>query len=367
MSGENVFLVTGATGLVGRGVLRRLLKAEPDARAYVIVRDELRWRATATAMFGSLASRITPVHGDLTIRGLAIDYSVRRNVTREVTGIIHAGADTCFSRSLPESRLTNTEGTREMLSLARVCGRSRRFVYLSTAYVSGRRCGLIEERDNGASNGWVNAYERSKYEAEQMVRKSANDWVIFRPSTIVCDSRDGSVSQINAVHRALRIYHRGLAAMMPGRPADMLDVVTADYVNDAVARVAFDPRASRRTLHLCAGSGAITIGELLDSAYELWAMDPLWKKKGVERAILTDLETYRLFERSVVETGDQRLASILSSLSHFIPQLALSKRFDTRVADALTGSPAPVVSTYWKQMITHLMANNWRCVTEAAA
>jgi len=367
MSDENVLLITGATGLIGNGVLRRILTAEPDSRAFVVVRDELAWRSSAQARLGTLASRITPVHGDLTVRGLGLDYNVRRRITREVTGIVHSGADTCFSKSLPEARLTNTEGTREMLSLARVCGRSRRFVYVSTAYVSGRRCGLIEERDNGCADGWVNAYERSKYEAEALVRKSDIDWVIFRPSTIVCDSRNGSVSQINAVHRALRIYHRGLAAMMPGTPADLLDVVTADYVNDSVARCSFDRRASRRTLHLCAGDGAITVGELLDSAYELWARDPIWKKKGVERAILTDLDTYNLFARSVTETGDARLASILSSLSHFIPQLALSKRFDTRVADALVGSAAPVVATYWKQMIAHLMVNNWRCVTEAAA
>lgn len=367
MSHENVFLVTGATGLIGGGVLRRILTAEPDSRAFVMVRDEIRWRANARARFGSLDSRITPVHADLKVRGLGLDYNVRRRLTREVTGVIHAGADTCFSRSLPESRLTNSEGTREMLTLARVCGRSRRFVYLSTAYVAGRKCGLIEERENGTACGWVNAYERSKYEAEAMVRKADFDWVIFRPSTIVCDSHDGTVSQINAVHRALRIYHRGLAAMMPGAPGDLLDVVTADYVNDAVARVAFDPAASKTTLHLCAGAGSISIGDLLDSAYELWSRDPLWKKKGVERAVLTDLDTYELFSRSVIETGDARLAAILSSLSHFIPQLALSKRFDTRVADALVGSAAPVVATYWKHMITHLMANNWRCVTEAAA
>ena len=65
--------------------------------------------------------------------------------------------------------------------------------------------------------------------------------------------------------------------------------------------------------------------------------------------------------------GDARLGAILSSQSHFIPQLALSKRFDTRIADAMVGSPAQVVATYWKQMIAHLMVNNWRCVTEAAA
>ncbi len=367
MSESNVFLVTGATGLVGGGVLRRLLEAEPESRAYVIVRDELRWRSTALAAFAHIAPRITPIHGDLTARGLGLDYNERRRLTREVTGVIHAGADTCFSKPLPEARLSNTEGTREILALARVCGKSRRFVHVSTAYVAGRNCGLIRERDNGTAAGWVNSYERSKYEAEALVRKSDFDWMILRPSTIACDSRDGVVSQINAVHRALRIYHRGLASMMPANPADGLDMVPADYVNDAIALLAFDPRASRRTVHLCAGKGAMSIGNLLDSAYELWEKDPVWKKKGIERVAMTDLETYDIFARSVIETGDQRLASILSSMSHFIPQLAMSKRFDTTIADALLGHPAPAVSTYWNQMVMHLISTNWRCVTEAAA
>ena len=224
MNDNNVFLVTGATGLLGGGVLRRVLEAEPGSRAYVMVRDELRWRSTGHAKFAHLASRIIPIRGDLTLRGLGLDYNVRRRLTREVTGVIHSGADICFSRSLADARLVNTEGTREMLALARVCGKSRRFVHVSTAYVAGRNCGSITERDNGSSAGWVNSYERSKYEAELLVRKSDFDWMILRPSTVVCDSTDGSVTQINAVHRALRIYHRGLASMMPANASDDLDM-----------------------------------------------------------------------------------------------------------------------------------------------
>ena len=101
------------------------------------------------------------------------------------------------------------------------------------------------------------------------------------------------------------------------------------------------------------------LGDLLDSAYESWARDPLWRKRGVERAVLTDLATYSLFTDSVIETGDQRLASILQSLSHFVPQLALPKRFDTSFADALTGGPAPAVHTYWTRMLEQLVAINW--------
>jgi len=362
---ETVF-VTGATGLVGGGVLKRMLGGDPQLRAYVLVRDELRWRA-ASRRLGSLADRVVPVQGDLTARRLGIEYWTRHRLAREVTMIVHAAADTSFSRPLAQARLSNAEGTREMLSLARHCGGLRRFAHVSTAFVAGRQVGMIRERDNGNAEGWVNSYERSKYDAEALVRDSGVDWVIFRPSTIVCTGVEGSIPQINAVHRALRVYHRGLAAMMPGARSDLLDVVTADYVNDSIARVTVNPSAARKTLHLCAGRGALPLGELVDGAYELWARDPIWRNRGIEKAVLTDLETYTLFANSVIETGDARLGAVLSCLSHFIPQLALSKQFDTTVADKLNGCTAPPVRSYWSAMLTQLLNGNWGVAPEEAA
>ncbi|MBA3343381.1 MAG: SDR family oxidoreductase [Gemmatimonadaceae bacterium] len=366
MTDHDTVLVTGATGLVGGGILMRMLRANPRLRAFVLVRDEIGWHA-ASHRLGNLAERIVPVRGDMTVVGLGLEDGARRRLAEEVTMIVHAAADTSFSRPLDQARLANTQGTRELLSLSRICGGLRRFAYVSTAFVAGRHRGLIREMDNGPAEGWVNSYEQSKYEAEALVRASAADWVIFRPSTIVCRGVEGSIPQINAVHRALRVYYRGLAAMMPGGREDLLDLVTADYVNDAIARVTLDPRASRRTLHLCAGSAALPLGELVDTAYELWARDPMWRKRGIEKAVLTDLATYTLFANAVIETGDARLGAVLSSLSHFIPQLALSKQFDTTVADRLVGCAAPEVRTYWSAMLAHLLAGNWGVVSERAA
>jgi len=365
MNTREVVFVTGATGLVGCGMLERMLELDDDMRALALVRNENGW-ASLSARLGHLAARVTPVTGDLTNRGLGLDYEARRVLARQVTSIVHAAADTSFSRPLAQARLVNTEGTRELLSIARDCGRLGRFGYVSTAFVAGRQRGLVFERDNGAASGWVNAYERSKYEAEALVRQSDTDWVIFRPSTIVCRDNDGSVEQINAVHRALRIYHRGLAAMMPGDRDDPFDVVTADYVSSAIARVMRDPLANRATLHLCSGDNAIPLGELMDTAYDVWECDTAWRRRGIERAVLTDLDTYTLFANAVIETGDARLGAVLSSLSHFIPQLALSKRFDTTVAERLGGSAAPPVRSYWQAMVTQLLASNWTAAHSSA-
>ena len=365
MSASGKVLITGATGLVGEGILRRILSDHPSLEAFVLVRNELTWQL-ASRRLGSLASRLTPVRGDVTVPGLGIETPLRRRVERESRVVIHAAADISFSRPLDQSRLVNTIGAHHAAELAGSCAHLDRFVLVSTAFVAGRATGTILERDNGSDAGWVNAYEQSKYEAEVGIRKTSLPWTIVRPSTMVCRGVEGDIHQINAVHRALRVYHRGLAAMIPGDPDSLFDVVTSEYVSNAIARIAFDARAKGMTLHLCSGRGALTLGELVDSAYEVWSEHPEWRRRGVERAMLTDAATYALFERAVMETGDARLRAVLSSLSHFIPQLALPKIFDTTLAETILDAPAPPPATYWKPMLRRLIQHNWGQTQEAA-
>ena len=363
---RETILVTGATGLIGGDVLQRMLEARPELSAYVLVRDQLRWKREL-GRWGSLGARITAVTGDVRSPGLGLDSCARSRIAREISTVVHAAANTSFSRSLEESRRANTLGTANMLELASDCRELMRFAYVSTAFVAGRASGTIPERDNGSEAGWVNAYEQSKYEAECLVRSSGTSWVIFRPSTVVCRGGDGVVTQINGVHRALRIYHRGLAAMMPGARENLFDVITGDYVSDAISLLALDERALGRTVHLCSGKRAPTVGELLDSAYDVWERDPEWKKRGLARAILTDLATYGMFERAVMDTGDPRLRALISSLSHFVPQLALPKQFDTAAADELLTFMPPAASDYWGPMLENLIATGWGVADEAAA
>jgi hypothetical protein len=194
--------------------------------------------------------------------------------------------------------------------------------------------------------------------------------VILRSSTVACDDAAGAVTQRNAVHRALRLVHGGLAAMIPGVAGSALDVVPADYVADAVARLALRGGVEGETVHLCAGAGALPLDELLDDCFARWAADPGWRRRAVARPTLGDLETWELFVRAVDETGHPRLREVAHALSHFLPQLALPKRFETARAEALLGDGAPPVRAYWGRMLDHLAATGWRGVaglTEAAA
>ena len=355
-------LVTGATGLIGRRVVQSLLR-RTDAPVVVLVRDPARWQPIA-AHLGANASRVMAVRADITRPALGLALRTMRSLGAPSV-LIHSAGDIVFSRSLAESREMNVEGTRNVVELC-YSFHDVRLVHVSSAFAVGRRTGFIQEGST-AEGGWVNAYEQSKHEAELIVRESDLEYVIARPATVVCDDTGGAVSQLNAVHRALRLYHAGLASMMPGTEDTPVDVIPADWVADAIARLALATNSVGKTVHLCAGDRALPLGELLDRTYSLWARDTSWRRRYVARPALSDLNTYQLFERSVELVGDARLKRITRSLSHFVPQLALPKVFETSLARDLLGEAAPPVASYWERMLAWLLASSWSTALPEAA
>lgn len=338
-------LVTGATGLIGRQVVAHLISSRDVERVYVVARRP--------AIIGNFAVR--PLQGDLHLDGLGITGDARARLAREVTTVIHLAANTEFSQSIDSARSINSDGTRRLLELSADWPNVSRWVYVSTAFVAGLRSGSIPERDVRVTRGWANAYEQSKAEAEALVRSTRTDWAIARPSTVVCDAATGRISQRNAVHRALRLYFGGLAPMLPGTDESTVDVITTEYAARGIARVALAPDVACSTFHFCAGGGAMPLDELLDLTYNVFLGAPAWRRKGIVRPERTDLATYRLFEKAALEVASDRVRQALRSLSHFVPQLAFPKRFETDAADALLGERAPRVASFWSNMTTQLV------------
>ena len=365
---QGLVLLTGATGLLGGLALRRWLTAPDAPRVAVLVRDAARWPAIE-ARLGLPRGLAEVLEGDVTREGLGLAPERRAWLRDGVSAIVHLAADTTFSRPLHASRAVNVDGTAHLLELAANCRHIERFAFVSTAFVAGRRTGVIPESPDGASNaaiGWVNAYEQSKAEAEALVMAARADAVVLRSSTVFCDDDSGVVTQRNAVHRALRLFHDGYAAMIPGIGTSTLDAVTAEYVGDAIARIALADGVDGETVHLCAGAGAMPLEELLDVSYARWSRDAAWRRRGLARPSLGDLDTWRLFADTIEETQHPRLRQVTAAMSHFLPQLALPKQFVTARADALLGAPAGPVRDHWSTMIDHLEATGWRGVAGVA-
>ena len=193
-----MLLLTGATGLLGMQVLARYVE-RTERRVCTLVRAdgreqaEERVEATLTTLFGRRhghSGRVLAVPADIEAEGLGLDAHDRGRLAAAVSDVIHCAASVSFSLPLERSRQINVAGTRRMLELAELCRRQgglRRFSYVSTAYVAGTHDGEFSEDQLEVGQGFRNPYERSKFEAEQLVRSYRGRLPIqvFRPSIIV--------------------------------------------------------------------------------------------------------------------------------------------------------------------------------------
>lgn len=368
MMRQTIFM-TGATGTVGSELLRRLMTREDTTINVLVRRAGYDRRPQIEYGLRGIDSRATlnVLEGDLCAgETLGLCDDTFESLARVTTHVIHCGGSTSFTLPLDESRAVNVDGTRRVLEFTRRCDQLESAAFFSTVYVSGMRSGAFSESDQGdGGHGFVNPYEKSKAEMEDVIREAMRDLpvLLLRLSTVIGDSRTGAVRGFNAVHHAIRLLYQGLAPMVPGCPAAPVDMVSSDYVADAALHL-MEQQSRSGVFHLASGAEAsATIGEVLTSTIEsLIRFRPAWRKRSIEKPMIVDLETYELFVRSVEEAGNHVLRDATRSIRTFAYQLAHPKLFATlKTVDALAGSgiaPKPVLSFY-PAVVRYCLESNW--------
>ncbi|MGI8402398.1 MAG: SDR family oxidoreductase [Gemmatimonadaceae bacterium] len=366
---RQTIFITGATGTVGSELLRRLMTREDTTINILVRRAGYDRRPQIEYGLRGIDSRATlnVLDGDLCAgETLGLCDDTFESLARVTTHVIHCGGSTSFTLPLDESRAVNVDGTRRVLEFTRRCNQLESAAFFSTVYVSGMRSGAFSESDQGdGGQGFVNPYEKSKAEMEDVIREAMRDLpvLLLRLSTVIGDSRTGAVRGFNAVHHAIRLLYQGLAPMVPGCPTAPVDMVSSDYVADAALHL-MDGESRRGVFHLASGAEAsATIGEVLTSTIEsLIRFRPAWRKRSIEKPMIVDLETYELFVRSVEEAGNHVLRDATRSIRTFAYQLAHPKLFATlKTVDALAGSriaPKPVLSFY-PAVVRYCLESNW--------
>jgi thioester reductase-like protein len=280
MSGtKEAVLLTGATGFVGMEVLARYLERS-DLSVVMVVRAaddaaaEGRIQSVLKNLFGArapdYARRVRAVAGELTSPRLGLTQARYERLAERVKTVVHSAASVSFEMPLEEARAVNLEGTRRMIDFA---SRSLeadgldRYAHVSTAYVAGTHDGRFAEGDLEVGQRFRNSYEQSKFEAERLVRSHDGlPFTIMRPSIVVGDRRSGWTSAFNVLYWPLRAFARGLFTAVPAVPSSPVDVVSVDYVADAIHELCQSPGGIGQTYHLTAGRHASTIGEIAQLA-----------------------------------------------------------------------------------------------------
>lgn len=151
-------MVTGATGFVGRNIVRELLSR--GLKPVCIVRNpEKLYKQHPHAS----TDRFTTVVGSLS------DSNALQQAAQQSQAIIHL-VGIIIERRLKGQTFhkIHVEGTRKILEAAKQAG-VRRYAHMSA----------LGSRPNGVAK-----YHQTKWAAEELVRKSGLAWTIFRPSLI---------------------------------------------------------------------------------------------------------------------------------------------------------------------------------------
>ena len=370
-------LLTGATGFVGMEVLARFLE-RTDRRIYALVRAanaeeaDRRVRATMAKLFDredAYAGRVVAVPGDIEAEGLGLREEEREEVARAVGDIIHCAASVSFALPLEESRAINVAGTGRMLEFAELCrdrGGLGRFAYVSTAYVAGTHAGEFREDQLEVGQKFRNPYERSKFEAERLVR-SYRDRLriqIFRPSIVVGERGTGWTTSFNVLYAPLKAFARGEYRALPVRRSAPVDVVPVDYVADALFELSSHPLDGEdETYHLVAGGRAATVGRLIELSAGYFRRRPPHSVPPV------------LYERLVhpvaVRTSSGKRREALEKSEVFFPYFSMRVRYDDRRARERLkpGVRVTPIESYFHQLARFAERSSWgrKSVTRAPA
>lgn len=124
-----VVILTGATGFLGRALLRDLLEDRNVEKIHAIA---VRSPEALSAFSTSWKVEVHP--GDLSAPLLGLDTITAERIFSEADAVIHNGADVSFLKTYPSLRPANVNSTKELIQLSVYHGLA--FHYISTAGVA---------------------------------------------------------------------------------------------------------------------------------------------------------------------------------------------------------------------------------------
>lgn len=143
--GKTVFL-TGATGLLGRQVVEKLLHCTEVDKIYILMRakrnksiverekEYVQNQLFKFRLCDAALSKISVIAGDISQDGLGISITDRKKLLSEVHVIVHSAATVRFDEPLSVAMNLNVRATQRMMDLAADARQLESFVYVSTAF-----------------------------------------------------------------------------------------------------------------------------------------------------------------------------------------------------------------------------------------
>jgi len=268
---ETIF-VTGFPGFLATRLVRSL--ANEGARFILLTQPAFEATACETALeiareTGSSLENFEILNGDITKPDLGMPAAKLDKARQETSTIFHLAAIYDLAVAQDVAATVNVEGTMNMNQFAKSVQKLRRYHYVSTCYVAGKRQGVIKETELHHEAGFRNHYEQTKYLAEVSVDALKSDIpvTIHRPAVVCGDSKTGETVKYDGIYyliHYLRKWPVALTLLNIGNPGVSLNLVPVDFVIESMVALAKDERAAGATVQL-ADPAPLTTQQLFDA------------------------------------------------------------------------------------------------------
>ncbi len=247
------YLVTGATGFIGRNLVERLLAGGGEVHA--IVRGGSSERLEAIADHWTNAENLHAVKGDLIEPMMGVDPQWIEAHRGKIDHVFHLAAIYDMTASEARNEQLNTGGTAHLLELVEAL-QPGTLHHVSSVAVAGSYQGVFTEQMFDEGQPLPSPYHRTKFESEKLVRQySAVPWRIYRPAVVIGDSRTGKIDKVDGPYyffSAIRRSRKLLPSWLPliGPEIGETNIVPVDFVADAMVRIAQTEGLDGQAFHL---------------------------------------------------------------------------------------------------------------------
>lgn len=355
MADRRTFLLTGATGFLGKVVLEELVRRRDELRVgkvHVVIRpsdsrtaaERFAHEVVASPCFAKLppgwTDLVEVVEADLEHPGLGLNGHGTA-VESTVTHIIHSAASVSFDLPIAEAAKANIVAALNVLELAKRCPRLERMVDVSTAYVTPHNGadGIVQEvlaplprpaaelfdaiqahreseRKLLHESGHPNTYTLTKSIAEHLLmeRRGHVPLTIVRPSVISASLQHpfpGWIDSTAAFGGFVLMIGLGHLRAVVGHGESRLDIVPVDEVAARIlSSLDHPPAMPQAIVHATAGS------RLSPTLLECW--DTIAEYFGVNRVQRRPTRAY---------LGPRKLSFLMAdALHHRLPTTMASLR-----------------------------------------
>ncbi len=347
MNFNKTIFLTGFPGFIAERLVKHL--ANPDTQFFLLVQQPFVEKAMNAVERISKETAVplenfAILEGDITRKNLGIGVDDLATVRVETTDVFHLAAvyDLDVKKDLAFS--VNVEGTKNVNDFVGSLWNLRRYNYISTCYVAGKRKGKILETELEHKVGFRNFYEETKYLAEVSVEEMKAEFpvTVFRPSVVVGDSETGETAKYDGIYYLIKYLQKSpalLRLLNVGNKNVRLNLVPVDFVVESIAALSKDDETIGKTIAL-ADPNPLTTEQLFDTIAKI-----LTGKESVIKppSFITEKSLYLPFSPP------------LTGLPHSgVPYFFLSQTYDTSISENLLQNhkiACPNFKTYAENLI----------------